>query len=352
MKEITELLTGAIKNKDFPGVAYAIVYPEKIDFDFIGYKEIDPEKIPIKQDVIYDCASLTKVCLTTSMIMKLIEDKKIYLEQKVSDILTKFKHNNITIKDLLIHSSGLPADISKAYELRNKEDIEEKIYNYELIYEPGKKVVYSDIGFILLGFIIEKITNKKLSQYAREVVSDPLNMSDTSYHPNIDRVAPTEFRNDDVYQGLLRGKVHDEKAFALQNEAGHAGMFSTIFDLAKLIRSIMLNDELILKKETVDLLFETQIIYKESDRRVIARSLGWEKPTGKSTAGDNADFNNVILHTGFTGCNIWIDRFKKIGFVMLSNAVHPKRSMNGIIKYRNQIANIILATNIKVAKLK
>ncbi|MDA3931341.1 MAG: serine hydrolase [Tenericutes bacterium] len=345
MREISDLLKTGVDLGDFPGASYAIVYKNnKIDYDYIGYRQLKPFKVVNDGQEIYDCASLTKVICTTTMVMKLIEEHKISLTTLISDILPKFRHNDITIYQLLTHSSGLPADIPNAKSLKNRDMVLTKIYDFDLINKPGNRIVYSDVGFILLGIIIEKITGKMLDVYADEIIFKPLNMIDSSYHPVKERCAPTEFRDDDVYRGLLIGQVHDEKAFALNGVAGHAGLFSTVKDISKFIMSILNNDGLVLKPETVDLLFPLQISDINQQGKELFRSLGWEKPTMGGTAGDEVSFENTILHTGFTGCNMWVEREKGIGFVMLSNAVHPLRTGNNILKYRNQIGNIILTS--------
>ena len=343
MIEINSVLNQGVKLGHFPGASYCIVTRDgDIDFDYVGFKQTYPNRIPNNGTEIYDCASLTKVICTTTMIMKLIEDGKLSLESRISTIFPEFKHTMITIQHMLTHSSGLPADIQKAQELMNKEDVLDRIFKFDLINPVGKKIVYSDVGYIILGLIIEKTTNKKLSQYAKEVVFDPLGMKDSSYHPIIERCAPTEYRNDEVYQGLLQGLVHDEKAFALEGEAGHAGLFSTSKDISKFILSILRNDELVLKAETVNSMFPVKVTDSNRKKHLLIRSLGWNKPTIGGSAGDKTSLEDTILHTGFTGCNIWIERNMGIGFVMLSNAVHPKREMNGIVKYRNTIGNLVI----------
>lgn len=345
MDEINDLLRKGVALGHFPGASYAIVYRNgNIDFDVVGYKQLLPDRIKNTGREIYDCASLTKVISTTTMVMKLMEEGHISLDTHVSSVLPDFKHYDITVYHLMTHSSGLPADIRRAKTLVDKNDVLDRIYSYDLINPVGERVVYSDIGYILLGLMIEKITKKKLDRYAKEVVFDPLDMKDTSYHPDPERCAPTEYRNDDVYQGWLRGLVHDEKAFALGGVAGHAGMFSTARDIAKFILSILNNDGRVLKQESVNQLFPLQIRDDREDGTTLVRSLGWNKPTKGGTAGDHVNFEDTILHTGFTGCNVWIERSKGIGFVMLSNAVHPKRENNQIIKYRNKIGNMILST--------
>lgn len=349
MFEVSNLLKRGVELGDFPGASYAIVYRNGvIDTGFVGYRQLEPFKEINNGSEIYDCASLTKVICTTTMIMRLIEEKKISLNTSVSDILVSFQHKEVTIFHLLTHSSGLPADIPRAKTLKNKAEVLDKIYNFDLINPVGQRIVYSDIGFILLGLIIEELTEKSLDAFAHEVIFNPLQMNDSTYHPRKERCAPTEFRDDDVYQGLLQGLVHDEKAFALNGVAGHAGLFSTVKDLSKFILSILNNDGLILKPTSVDMLFPLQIRDALDNGTELVRSIGWNKPTKGGTAGDLVSFDNTILHTGFTGCNIWIEREKGVGFVMLSNAVHPYRNKNRIIKYRNPIGNMILSSRGKV----
>jgi CubicO group peptidase (beta-lactamase class C family) len=348
MKAISDLLKEGVQKGDFPGATYAIVYKDgTIDYDFVGYRQLEPNLIKNDGSEIYDCASLTKVISTTTLIMQLIEEEKIGLQTKIKDVLPDFKHKDILVEHLLTHTSGLPADIPHAKTLTNRDMVLKKIYDFDLINPVGEKVVYSDIGFILLGLIIEKITGKTMDENAKEKIFKPLNMDDSSYHPDKDRCAPTEFRNDEVFQGLLQGQVHDEKSFAMGGLAGHAGLFSTSRDLSKFILSILNNDGAILKPETVNTLFKCQASKLGNQGNVLHRALGWNKPSIGGTAGDYSSFEDTILHTGFTGCNLWIERKRGIGFVMLSNAVHPYRNRNNIIKYRNQIGNMILSSRRK-----
>ncbi len=345
MKEVTELLQKGVIKGHFPGAHYAIVFQDGyVDSDYVGFKQLEPNKIKNDGTEIYDCASLTKVICTTTMVMKLIEEGLLNLDDRAAKFLPEFKHEDITIYHLLTHSSGLPADVTRARTLKNREDVLTRIFSYDLINPVGRNIVYSDIGFILLGLIIERITSKTLHEFASEVIFKPLGMRDSGYYPDKSRCAPTEFRDDDVFKGLLQGMVHDEKSFAMGGLAGHAGFFSTPKDISLFILSFLNNDGKVLKPKTVDSLFPLQIQDVRKDGTILVRSLGWNKPTYGGTSGDYTSFNDTILHTGFTGCNVFIERSKGIGFVMLSNAVHPKRENNGIIRYRNKIGNILLSS--------
>jgi CubicO group peptidase (beta-lactamase class C family) len=343
MKEVNDILLKEIEAGSFPGASYAIVNESGfIALETLGYFRLFPEKEKNHEDVIYDVASLTKVISTTTMVMKLIEDQKLRLDTPVCEVLKAFKHPEVTIYHLLTHTSGLPADIYRANTLKSRQEVIEKVYQSELIHPVGDKIVYSDIGFILLGFVIETLTGKTLSIFADEVIFKPLGMKDTGYHPMKEKAAPTELRNDTVYQGYLQGLVHDEKAFALGGEAGHAGLFSTTKDIGLFMQAI-LKGSFVLKNETLDLLFPMREERKYEDGTHLARALGWDKPTGRSSAGAYVDFDESIIHTGFTGCNMFIDRKHEVGFVMLSNDVHPSRLTKGILKIRHEIGTMVVS---------
>lgn len=341
--QLKSFLENEVLKGSFPGAGYAVIKDNNIILeDYVGYKSVFPVKEKNTGNEIYDIASLTKVVCTTSLVMKLIEQKQLSLESKIYSFLPRFKHHQITVYQLLTHTSGLPADIRNASRLRHRLEVEEIIYSMDLLNPPGEKIVYSDIGFILLGWMIEAITKTSLDVYAQEVLFNPLGMKDTGFHPNPERCAPTEIREDQVFIGLLKGKVHDEKSFALGGVSGHAGLFSTPHDIGLFILAILNQNPICFSEETLDQLFSVREEDVFPSGKPNFRALGWEKPTKGGTAGDYADISNTIIHTGFTGCNIIIERKRRIGFVLLSNGVHPKREMNKIPLLRNKIGNMIL----------
>lgn len=326
IEKIKELLLKGVKEKAFPGGQFCLVTKKEIKCEYFGYKSYEPLTLNDGSEV-YDVASLTKVIITTTLIMSLIEKDKLKLETKVSQLLPRFKHQDITIYDLLIHSSGLPADVPRSNKIKSKEELFNLIYEFDTSYLKGEKVVYSDVGFILLGLIVEKLYGLPINEVANEVIFSKLKMNNSTYRPDVLKAAPTEKREDEVYSGYLTGLVHDEKAFIMNGLAGHAGLFSTAFDIGKFIQSI-LNNEFVLTNETVKEIFKTRII-KEGRWGLTNRGLGWEKPTD--------DKDKIIMHTGFTGCNMWIDLNLQKGFVLLTNGVHPKREKNNVFPYRKKI---------------
>lgn len=336
---IKDILQQGVENKDFPGGQFCFIKDGQILCDTVGFKQLEPIKIPNTGNEIYDVASLSKVLSTTILAHKLLEDGLWTLETKLKDVLSRFEHESITIKDLLIHSSGLKADIARANKLASKKQLIDKLYTESPYYEKGSMIVYSDIGFLLLGLAIEQTLEMPLDEAAYKYIFLPLGMNDTSYHPDTTRTAPTEFRSDEVFHGLLNGIVHDEKSYAMNGIAGHAGLFSTAKDISIFIKAI-LDNRFVLKRETILKMFEVEIEANDQFGKSKARALGYEKPSKDHVLYRYQD--EVIIHTGFTGCNMIINLNRQTGFVLLTNAVHPRRELNHIFSYRNQIYEEII----------
>lgn len=343
---LNNLIEAEINRGSFPGANYVLLANGKSYFNSLGNKSLYPKVEENDIDTLYDMASVTKVVCTTTAIMLLLERGKLRLYDYVSYFLPEFKHKDITVWDLLTHSSGLPADVSKSL-YNTKEELLEHIFNVDLKYEKNTKIVYSDIGFILLGFIIEKITNQKLDEFVSENIFKPLEMKDSCYNPkDVNRCAPTEDRG----KYIDRGYVHDEKAHTLGGVAGHAGLFSTVKDINNFMEMI-LNDGVykgkkFLEKKTIDLLFTPQVEEKKGVCMVgNRRGLGWIVKGEFPVCGDLAS-PNTIMHTGFTGTHVFIDRDNKVAFCMLTNRVHPTRENTAIIGFRGRVANYIF-TNLQ-----
>lgn len=341
---LNERITNAVKNNIIPGMNYGIISDKEFT-GTIGYKQIFPEIKENSINTLYDIASLTKVVVTVPLICKLIDEKKLAFIDKVKNYLNDFKYDDITIYHLLTHTSGLPADLNSK-EIISKKELLDKTYAVEKIYETGKEVIYSDLGYILLGKIIEKIYNKPLDVVAKEEIFIPLEMHSTTYNPtNKEKCAPTEFTQE---RGLIQGIVHDEKAYSLEGVAGHAGVFSTAKDLMSFVKMILndgvYNDKQILSKDMIDLWFK-DIVYEEKNERT--RSLCWI--TGVNDLVINEGLN-IISFNGFTGPSISIDRDKKIGIVLMTNRVHPSRDNKKISIERPLITNCIYNNLAKIKR--
>lgn len=340
-REIKLIIEECCSRGVFPGANVAILLEDEEYLFSVGKKSILPKEELNSIDTIHDIASLTKVLVTTTLIMKLIDMGKLKLDTLVKDIIPEFRNNNnINIFDLLTHTSGLPADIKLDLSV-DKETIRKKIYCCDSVYEKNTKVLYSDIGFILLGFIIEEIVRKPLDIIAKEFIFTPLNMNDTSYLPDsklFNRCAPTE--NSPHFHKILRGEVHDRKAYLMGGVSGHAGVFSDIDDMSKFARMILnrgeYNKKRILSEKSVESLFKTQTPIGEINRGLGYLTFDIRSPFSTMNSGES------IFHTGFTGTSLLIDKGNKISIIVLSNRVHPTRENIKIIEERKKIHEKIM----------
>ncbi len=347
-QELDTLMEDAVKEGVFPGASVVIVSKDGTYLKSYGNKRLVPKLEKNNLDTLYDMASCTKVICTTTAIFLLMERGLVRLYDQVNKYVPEFKYDGIKVFDLLTHSSGLYADVSRANRIKSNEELMDRIFSMDLKYETGTDIVYSDLGFILLGKIIEKISDKSLDAFVKENIFDKLDMHNSGYNPrNKEKCAPTEDRNDEVYQGILQGDVHDEKAYIMNGVAGHAGLFSCVKDLEKFIKMIlndgMHNGQRFLSKASIDLMFRPMVrVEKKVSLDYDQRGLGWIVRGDYPSCGDLASLE-TIYHTGFTGTNIVIDRINNVGFAILSNRVHPTRNNQKIIAWRGKVGNFIIA---------
>ena len=329
---IERFMESAIKDSAWPGGVLLAAKNGNIFYHKgHGFHTYESKK-PVRSSDIFDLASITKVISTTSGIMKLVDKNKIDLDKPVVSYLPNFKgkkkkykkqKSEITVRDLLSHSSGLPAFKQYFKMEKTREVILENIYDTEPVREKGDTTIYSDVGAIMLGELIEKASGFPLDIFVDSLIFKPLGMGTTFYNPpeeKIKRVIPTEI---DPKGNLIHGYVHDENAHSLGGVAGHAGLFSTAKDLA-IFSQMMLNKGLygwkrIFKQETVDLFTKRANLVSQS-----SRCLGWDSPSGASSGGvylSDASYG----HGGYTGTTLWIDPDNEIIVILLTNAVHPNR---------------------------
>jgi CubicO group peptidase (beta-lactamase class C family) len=292
-------------------------------------------------------ASLTKVIATTPSVLMLCEQGKFRLDDPVSMFIPKFgahgKHA-ITIRHLMSHTSGLPDHIQFWKEGLEGKQIIERICSLEIPEgnHPGKQVIYSDLGFILLGEIVERVTGMNIKQFSEEKVFRPLGMYDTGFAPPESlrhRIAATEYRED--FGKVMWGEVHDENAHALGGIAGHAGLFSTAEDTAKYALMWLNNgrwgDTRILGKSTVLAAIKEQVNLEER------RCLGWMLKSMTFSSGGDFLSDVAYGHTGFTGTSLWCDPAQNLAIILLTNRVHSGREGNAHIRLRARFANGVSA---------
>jgi CubicO group peptidase (beta-lactamase class C family) len=284
----------------------------------------DPQDPVDPHRTLYDIASLSKVVGTTTAVMILYDEKKIDLDTPVIRYLPTFAgglKDNVTIRELLTHTSGLPAGRDLYRIAHSPVEARAALLSTPLEYPPGQRYVYSDLGADVLGLIVEVVAGETLDTFLHRRVFGPLGMGQTFYKPADSvkyRTAPTAVDPPRGYP--IRGEVHDENAWAMGGVAGHAGIFSTASDLA-LFAQMMLNGGeyngvQIISKPTVEL-FTT--------RAFGHRALGWDTADGSFGSGRYLG-PNAYGHTGFTGTSIWIDPDRQMFMILLTNRIHAAKA--------------------------
>ncbi len=336
----------AVKDGLIPGAVLIVGHDGKIlHRKAYGSRALVPQREAMTVDTIFDLASLTKVIATTSGAMKIFEDGKLRLADRVTDYLPEFQggKSEITIRELMTHFSGFKPDFDldppfEGYEAGIHRALMDKPQN-----PPGARFVYSDTNFILLGEIVHRKSGKMLDEFVRDEVFKPLGMADSQFNPPAslrERIAPTEL---DAATGMpFRGVVHDPRARLMGGVAGHAGLFSTADDLAKFaemmlgegtMQGVRIFSPLTVRKFTSP---ETPV-----DQPVL-RGLGWDIDSPYSSNRGELFPIGSYGHTGFTGTSIWIDPATNSYVILLTNIVHPKvgKSLTGL---RARVATIAAA---------
>lgn len=283
---------------------------------FFEHNRLIKNEVQTNLNVLYDIASLTKVVCTVPVIFRLYEKNKLKLTDKVRNYLPEFKYDDVTIYDLLTHTSGLASGFSER-KIISRAAAMVNLYDVEQVVKKGE-FLYSDIGYMFLGLIAEEITGKKLDKVFEEEVAIPLNMISTGFNPtNKDMCAPTEIKED---RGMVQGEVHDEKANSLGGVAGHAGLFSNIDDLCNFVDMIrndgIYENKRYLSKESID----TWSLPLVKDKKYY-RSFSWFVGTNPNIINNKY----ALSFSGFTGCSISIDKKNDVSIIMLTNRIHPTR---------------------------
>jgi CubicO group peptidase (beta-lactamase class C family) len=343
--EVDAIVNNAIEDSAFPGAVVLVEKDGKVILDeAFGHFTYDKNSPSVKLSTIFDLASLTKVISTTTCTMICYDRGLFKLDDRVSKYIPQFAQNgkgDITIRNLLLHNSGLPA-YKKYYEMyNNAADVLNDIYASKLEYLTGTKTVYSDLGIITLGKIIERVTGMTLDKFAQKEIFDPLGMKNTMYNPpdSLKKFcAPTEYDNYWRHR-QIQGEVHDETASLLGGVAGHAGLFSTAGDIAKVLQMLLqdgrFNGKQIIKPSTVKLFTKRQ--NEES-----TRALGWDTKSASGSSAGNLFSADSYGHTGFTGTSVWTDPERKLFVIFLTNRVYPTRENHKIYKVRPALHDAII----------
>jgi beta-glucosidase-like glycosyl hydrolase/CubicO group peptidase (beta-lactamase class C family) len=351
-KEALNILEQGILDSVFPGAQVAVVHRNKlICSQGIGHLTYELNSPEVNAGSIYDLSSLTKVVATTTIAMRLSEGEKIGLDIPVNSYLPEFSGANkdsVTIKHLLTHSSGLPSWEPLWEYASDRSEALSYICDLPLIYHPGDSMVYSDLGIILLGEIIQNVTGQQLDRFVRDSIAGPLGLKTLNYMPEdslTGSIAPSEIGGE-LNRGLIQGSVHDDNTYFLGGISSHAGLFSNAEDLA--VFSVMCLNEGIYKHHRF---FHPATVKEWTTRQNLPagseRALGWDTPSdNESSAGDYFSAQSYG-HLGFTGTSLWIDPVREIAIILLTNRTFPTRYNEGIFKVRRDFHNAVMKEILK-----
>jgi CubicO group peptidase (beta-lactamase class C family) len=339
-EQLSALLQQHIDAGEFPSAVYLVAERDEIVYaDALGYSVIEPYRVANKFDTIYDLASLTKPLVTTLLCSRRIELGELTLDSSVSHYLAEFDRTDkqmITIRELLTHTSGLPA-WRPLYLLTDDEPerAAAAIASLDLEYKPGTRVVYSDLGFIALGILLERLTGQRLAEQAKHEIFEPLRLTQTFFNPEIalqtgiaacetgnayeldmcKQTGAGEYQNS--RQRLIWGEVHDGNAYFLGGAAGHAGLFSTAGETHLLAQQFLGDSSKLLNRETCRMFRENMTPDLEE-----ARSIGWQLAATKDSSGGLDLPPDSFGHNGFTGTSLWIDPEHQRIFILFTNRTH------------------------------
>lgn len=336
LASIDTLIAQGLERSLFPGAVVLVAqHGEVLTFTAQGASASHgmPEPVSMTTETVFDIASLTKL-FTATAVMQLIEQGRVQLDAPIGQYLPEYMtegREGITVRHLLSHRSGLPA----WQPLYRSQPSLEAYLTVSLEQVPGVARVYSDLGYITLGALVEKVSALPLDAYITQFITLPLGMAHTRFNPPADwqeRIAATEVQPWTGRQ-LVWGTVHDENAWALGGVAGHAGLFSTAYDLAIFLQMFLNGGSYdgvrVLEPATIDMMLEPQGL------------LGWA--AGMPFMGGFAAKPTAVGHTGFTGTSVVMDRESGCILVMLTNRVHPSRDGQSIQGWREEAANLVLS---------
>lgn len=341
-----EVLERAVDNRAFPGaVALVARHGRIVLHEAVGKASLRPTVREMTRETIFDLASVTKVVATLPAVMILVERGQLRLDDAVARFIPEFGQagkEGVLIRHLLTHTAGLAPFGFLFRCCGTREKILARICEYPLENPVGAQEVYSDLGLIVLGEIVERVSGRPLDRFVREEIFTLLGMANTMYRPPVelrDRIAATE---DDPWRGrVLVGEVHDENACAMGGVSGHAGLFSTAQDLA-IYAQMFLNGGEYCGKRILSAVTVRRVTSRQNAAiPVSTRGLGWQiKDPTFASAGDLLSAE-AYGHTGFTGTMLWIDPVLDLFIILLTNRVHPGRENDAILRVRPLFCNAV-----------
>jgi CubicO group peptidase (beta-lactamase class C family) len=342
----SRVIERAIESRAFPGAAIEVGRRRGVSWrEAFGHLTYEDDSPPVRDDTLFDLASLTKVIAAGTLTMRAIDEGALNLDDRVADRLPEWRgvdREQVTVADLLEHAAGFTAYLPFFRDYQGRAEFQRAICTMALEYTPRTQSIYSDLGFILLGFILEDVYRKPFAEIFDAVFRRQV--EDLTFNPPRElreRCAPTEL---DLWRGrLLQGEVHDENAWALRGAAGHAGLFGTaaaVGGFARLVlEGLIGNDDpaatTLASPETLARFVRKSTVPGSS------RALAWDTMLPTSSCGTRLS-SRAIGHTGFTGVSLWIDPELDLYVVFLTNRVHPTRDNNRIQRVRPLLHDLVV----------
>jgi CubicO group peptidase (beta-lactamase class C family) len=349
-QELADLVESALRSKLFPGMELLVARGDELLLhEAWGVLEVGPEAPPMKVGTVFDIASLTKPIGTATLLLVLVEQGKLTLEDQISAAFPEFEtpeKRGITVRHLLTHTSGLPAWADFYSSTRGQAEALQSLLHTPLQHPTGTAMLYSDLGYLILGELIRRVSGKTLREFFQRTVAHPLRLTQTAFKPLDEGIAgpfaPTQYCP--WRKQLLRGIVHDENAFVFDGEGGNAGLFATATDLSRFARMLLHRGELdgvrVLAPRTI-----SRMIANHNPPRLPPRGLGWDikgEGFGYMSCGELMQPGS-IGHTGFTGTSLWLEPESGFTVILLSNRVHMARERNqpDMVRFRPRLHNLV-----------
>jgi CubicO group peptidase (beta-lactamase class C family) len=351
MESVDRLMRQAIDEKVFPGGVLLVSQEgETVFFNAYGVAHLI-SRTPVTLETIFDLASLTKPLATTLAVMRLVQHNQINLEQHLGQLLPEFEptdKSRIMLKHLLYHNSGLP-DYRPYYKALNgiAKDSRRNALRKHLVQEPrinsiGKTVLYSDLGFMILAWIVEHVAQRRLDQFVVDEIYQPLKINhlffiSTNTENSRGTIAATE--NCPWRRKILEGQVHDENAYAVGGIEGHAGLFGSADDINRLLIELLFTYH----GRTNAGLFQQDLLHQFFNRlRGTDKALGFDAPSLTGSSCGRGFSQNSVGHLGFTGTSFWMDLERSVIVILLTNRVHPTRDNERIKEFRPQLHDAVM----------
>src|SRR5688572_8391338 len=345
MKHADGAIEDAIAARKCPGAVLLVGCGDNVVYlKAYGNRAVEPDPVPMTTDAVFDLASMTKPMATATSVLILTERGKIDLHAPVATYIPEFGQNGkdtITVEHLLLHRGGLIADNPMKDYADGPQLAMQRIWQLKPTSEPGTKFVYTDVGPIVLGELVHRVSGKRLDEFARDEIFKPLGMSETSFAPldedRLKRCAPTEKRNG----RFMLGEVHDPRSYALGGIAGHAGLFGTAEDASKWCRMLINGGELdgkrVLSANTIAEMAKMRCLPDGTG----CRGYGVDIDTSFSSCrGQRFARGTTFGHTGYTGTMFWVDPVNKVYFILLTNRVHPD-GKGDVKELRSKVATVV-----------